>query len=285
MQFEFAGTLDVPDGRYLARAGDEDGTQSVLVVGTLGAPSPPWRRRRRAREAEPEAEPHFLPLARATAVRAFQPFDSAEDAASWLGQSVEADDTVDALVAEGMDLLNRALHAHAVASANPRGQELSPERAVLVRIGYGSGEELAAGRFSVAHDIDVRAAGSSRRRRREDELRPQERLAAVLGGREQMDTCETLLLRARADLDGGRSREAALQLQVGLAALLLELAGALVDPAHDADMAKLEARREDADSAADIALREELSPEQERSVRELTEVCERVLRRRRILRG
>ena len=38
-----------------------------------------------------------------------------------------------------------------------------------------------------------------------------------------VDACETLLLRARADLDAGRRREAALQLRVGLEALLVEL--------------------------------------------------------------
>ena len=49
----------------------------------------------------------------------------------------------------------------------------------------------------------------------------------MLGGRERVDVCETLLLRARADLDAGREREAALQLRVGLEALLAELKGGL----------------------------------------------------------
>jgi hypothetical protein len=284
VQFEFAGTLDVPDGRYLARAGGGDGAQTVLVVETLGAPPPPARRRRRPREAGPETERPALPLARATAVRAFEPFDTAEDAALWLRQSVESEEAIDALVTEGLGLLNRALHAQAAASANPHGQHVGPERAVLVRVGYGSGEEVAVGRFSVAHDIDVRG-GTSRRRRREEELRPQERLAAVLGGRERIDACETILLRARADLDAGRGREAALQLRVGLEALVVELAGALTDPAHEEDMAALEARGGAAAAAAAAALRGELDEEDEESVRELTELCERVLRRRRVLRG
>lgn len=127
--------------------------------------------------------------------------------------------------------------------------------------------------------------GTSRRQRREAELRPQERVAAVLGGRERIDVCETLLLRARADLDGGRPREAALQLRVGLEALLAELDGALADPGHQADMAELEGRRQQAGEAANMALRGELDTERERNVRELAEICERVLRRRRVLRG
>lgn len=286
MQFEFAGTLAVADGRYLARDGGEEGAQRVLVVETLGAPSPPGRRRRRPREAESEPDPPTLPLARATAVRAFEPFDTAEQAARWLDGAVEAEGTVDGLVAEGIALLNRALHAQATASADPGVQELAAERTVAVRIGYGSGEEVAAGRFTAARDVDVRAPVVSRRRRREQEqLRPQERVAAVLGGRERVDACETLLLRARADLGAGRLREASLQLRVGLEALLVELAGALVDPGHGEDMAQLSARRFEAGEAANMALRGELDAERERQVRELTEICERVLRRRRLLRG
>ena len=116
-------------------------------------------------------------------------------------------------------------------------------------------------------------------------MRPQERLAAVLGGRERVDACETLLLRARADLDAGRRREAALQLRIALEAMLVELAGALSDPGHTEDMATLESRRSDAGEAANLALRGDLDDETEHSVQELVEIAERVLRRRRVLRG
>jgi hypothetical protein len=274
----------VPDGRYLARSGGEQGTESVLVVETLGAPAPPGRRRRRPREAEPHAELGALPLARLTTVRAREPFDSSEEAGRWLETALAAEDTVDALVAEGIGLVNRALFAGAAASGDPHGAEVRPQNAIRVRIGFGAGEEVAAGRFAVAHDVDVRAP-SSRRRRREEELRPQERIAAVLGGRERIDACEPLLLRARADLDASRLREAALQLRVGLEALLAELAGALVDPGHEEDMATLTARRGEACEAASQALRGDLDEERRSNVTELLVICERVLRRRRILRG
>jgi hypothetical protein len=182
-------------------------------------------------------------------------------------------------------LLNRALHAHLVASGDHRLHELSPERAIAVRIGYGTGDEVATGRFKAASEVDVWATGGSRRQRRVTELRPQERTAAVLGGREQIDACETLVLRARADLDAGRTREAALQLRVGLEALLIELTGAIEDRGHDEDMETLRERRGEAGEAANKALKGELSTEDRRSVRELLELCERVLRRRRVLRG
>jgi hypothetical protein len=257
----------------------------VLVVQTLGAPPPPAKRRRRPRSAEPDAEPAPLPLARATAVRAFAPFESEDEAARWLDEATEAEETADALVADGIGLLNRALHVHATAGADPHVHELTPERAVAVRLGYGNGEEIASGRFTAAREVDVWASGASWRRRRQEDLRPQERVAAVLGGRERVDACETLLLRARADLDAGRDREAALQLRVGIEALLVELKGGVADPGHAEDMATLQSRRSETGEAANTALSGDLSPAGALAVRELLEICERVLRRRRILHG
>jgi len=218
-------------------------------------------------------------------VRAFAPFAGEEDAQRWLDQATEAEETADELLADGIELLNRALHAQAVAAADPYAGALRPERAVAARLGYGEGEEIADGLFTAARTVDARAAGASRRQRRQEDLRPQERVAAVLGGRERAGACETLLLRARADLDAGREREAALQLRVGLEALLAELRGALSDPGHEEDMAALQERRGEAGEAANAALAGELSPAAMLRVRELLEICERVLRRRRVLRG
>jgi hypothetical protein len=284
-QLDFAGPLPLADGRYLAREDGEGNGESVLVVLTLGAPPPPARRRRRTRKAEPGAEPSPLPLTRVTAVRAFAAFEAEGDAVRWLDEATEAEETADELVTDGIGLLNRALHIHAVAGADPHGHELTPERAVAVRIGYGNGEEVADSRFSDAREVDVWASGASRRQRRQEDLRPQERVAAVLGGRESLDVCEVLLLRARADLNADRRREAALQLRVGLEALLVELKGDVNDPGHDEDLGTLNSRRSEVGEAANAALTGELGGEEVQRVRELLEICERVLRRRRILRG
>jgi hypothetical protein len=283
-QFDFPGTLAVADGRYLERDEGGGGAERVLVVETLGAPGPPPKRRRRPRPVDADGPVAQLPLSRVTAVRAFEPFERKQDAADWLDRAVEAD-AVDALVAEGAGLLNRALHAYATTSADPHDHELRPERAVAVRIGYGSGEEVAAGRFTAAREVDIWATAASRRRRRAESLRPQERTAAVLAGRERIDACETLLLRARADLDAGRGREAALQLRVGLEALLAELGGAVADPGHDEDMGMLQERRGEAGETANMALKGKLGADAVRGVGELLEICERVLRRRRVLRS
>lgn len=281
-QFELAGTLAVPDGRYVIR--DEVG-ERVLVIETLGAPSPLRRRRRRPREADPASPPPTLPVTKTTAVRAFEPFDGAEDANRWLAGAVASEESIDQLVADGIGVLNQALHTHAVASGDPSVQILTPQRAFAVRLGYGSGDEVAAGDYTAAREVDAQAGSSSRRRQRAEELRPQERLAAVLGGREQLDACETLLLRARADLDAGRTREAALQLRVGLEALLAELSAAVSDPGHEEDMATLTSRRQEAGKLANAALEGDLNPAQLETLNELLAISERILRRRRVLNG
>lgn len=281
-QFEFAGTIAVADGRYVVR---NDGGERVLVLETLAAPAPPRRRRRRAREAEAGTPRTTLPLARVTAVRASEPFSGEEEASRWLEEASANEEAIDRLVAEGVGLLNLALHAHAVASGDPHVQALTARRAVAVRLGYGNGEEVASGEFSAALEVDAGTGAGTRRQQRAEELRPQERLAAVLGGRERLDVCETLILRARSDLDAGREREAALQLRVGLEALLAELGDALADPGHEEDMANLESRRHEAGEMANLALRGDLDAEQGKHVHDLVAICERVLRRRRVLRG
>jgi hypothetical protein len=224
-----------------------------------------------------------VPVARATAIRAFEPFGESDEAAAWLAAASADEGAIDAAVEVGIALVNEALHAQAVAAADPHPAAVSSERAVAVRLGYGSGEQTAEGAYHEAREVDVRATGGSRRRRREEELRPQERVAAVLRGRERLDACEVLLLRARADLDAGRRREAALQLRVGVDALLIELPDALDDDGHRKDVDALRGRKKAVDAAAERALRTDLATEAETSVRETLEIAERILRRRRVL--
>ena len=139
----------------------------------------------------------------------------------------------------GLRAVNAVLRAHRVATRDPFGHEIGREAVLVARVGYGSGDGLAEGRWEEA----VEVAPPGRRRRRAEALRPQERMAAVLAGREPIDVCETLLLRARADLDQGRPREAALQLRVGLEALLAELPGSAGSDQAE-DLAALQERLE-----------------------------------------
>jgi len=280
IQFDFAGALAVADGRYLVRDGDHE---QVLVIETLGAPPPARRRRKRPKDAEIGEPPAELPVARATVVLAFNAFEDESAAAAWLSEATAAEESIDQLVEQGIAELNQALHAQAVASGDPYPQTVTPARAVTIRIGFGSGQALADGAFTSAHQVDPGLGPISRRRQRDEELRPQQRLAAVLGGREQLDACETLVLRARADLDAGRNREAALQLRVGLEALLVELRNALADPGHEEDMTTLESHRSDVGDLANTALAGDIDAAQLDSLQQIQAICERVLRRRRVL--
>ncbi len=280
IQYDFAGALAVADGRYIVRDGERE---QVLVIETLGAPPPARRRRRRPRNAEVAEPPPELPVARATVVLAFDEFEDEQAAGAWLEVTSQDEGAIDRLVEQGINELNQALHAQAVAGGDPYPQTVTPARAVVIRIGYGSGEALADGAFTAAHQVDPGLGPVSRRRQRDEELRPQQRLAAVLGGREQLDACETLLLRARADLDAGRNREAGLQLRVGFEALLIELKGALNDDGHKEDMATLDTRREETGELANAALQGDLDAAQIQTLRDTQALCERVLRRRRIL--
>jgi hypothetical protein len=252
----------------------------VLIVETLGGQRP--ARRRRPRRADPDAVPGELPLTRLTVVDP-KPLGSESEAGRWLEEISRDENERDDVVADAIWLLNQALHAQRAATADPYTPEVSAAQALVVRIGYGSGAQLAEGQFADARDLPP--AKTPRWRPRAEDLRPQERLAAVLGGRETIDACESLLLRARADVEAERYREAALQLRIGLEAMRVELRDALADTAHGEDMALLEGARDEVDAAARAALAGGITDEQEERVEELLAVAERVLRRRRVLRG
>jgi hypothetical protein len=184
------------------------------VLGTLGAPQRRLLGGRRARAAAPEPAPVPVATSRATVVGA-QPFASAGDARAWMARADHHGDADEAIA-----VLNGVLRAHRLATADPHVREVSREQALVVRVGVGEGEQVADGRWTSARELPAPKAG---RGRRTAALRPQERLAALLGGRDAALACEELTLRARADLDAGELRQAAFQLRVALEAALAEL--------------------------------------------------------------
>ncbi|MGA9635120.1 MAG: hypothetical protein WBQ41_07750, partial [Solirubrobacterales bacterium] len=76
-----------------------------------------------------------------------------------------------------------------------------------------TGDELADGRWTEAREL-----GRPRRGRLED-VDPQSRVAAVLAGRDEVHPAETLILRARLDIQQGRRVEALYGLRAARAAL------------------------------------------------------------------
>jgi hypothetical protein len=253
--------LGPPDGRYLLRAPCDppDAAPShVLVIATLGAPE---RRRliaarKKQREAQPEPEPTPVTTGRATVIDVGQPLASLAEARAWLAGAGEAD------LASGLDVLNRALHVFRLVTADPYVNTVSAGRALVARIGFGAGEQVADGQWSDAREL----LDPQPRLRRLKVLQPQARLAAVLSGREQALACEELTLRARIDLDSGRPREAALQLLVALDAALAELASDPTAPILGERLTELRGLRDSAGEAAQAALSGPLAPEQREAV-------------------
>lgn len=227
----------------------------MLVLNTLGAPragaAGPRLRRGRARQVESAPTPPPLPLTRATLVRP-RPFEDREAAESWLEQVCTDRELSGPLALETARGLNRALHAHRTAAGDPHIADIDPARAVAVRFGFGAGDEVADGRWQQARELPE----AERRRliRRDYEaLRPQERVAAVLGGRERVGAHEELILRARGDLDAGRLSTAALGLSAGLDALL-SMPDGLPTAANEALRSRLEEARAEAGTARDAVL-------------------------------
>jgi hypothetical protein len=196
----------------------------VLVLGTLGAPERHWLRDRRPREVG-EVPPEPVPTSRATVVRP-DPFASREAASAWLAELRRDSDARDAELARALAIVNRALRAQRAAAADPYVPDVSVERALVVRLGYGSGTAVADGRFGEA--LELPRAGARRVKRSMEA--PEERFAALLGGHEQALAAEELVLRARADLDAGRDREAALQARVAIEALIAETGTDALEP-------------------------------------------------------
>lgn len=192
----------------------------MLVLTTLGAPERRAWTGRRGRLVE-QAEPAPVRITRATVVRPDR-FASRDAAAAWLAE-LRGDETTALVELEAaLQVVNRALRAYRAAAADPYTADVAGDRSLVTRIGYGRGESVAEGRFGEAFELPRPRARSVKRSMEA----PEQRLAALLGGRERALVGEELVLRARGDLDTGCLREAALQARIALEALVAELPSA-----------------------------------------------------------
>ncbi len=228
-------------------AGDE--VQQVLVIGGLAPARRRLRRESRVRRASPE--PAAVEVTRATVIDT-APLGELETADEWLARAVGDSQVTDAALA----LLNRAVAGHRVASADPWVADADPARAIGFRVGYGTGEQVAEGDWESARELPRPEPAFARSAL----LVPQERVAALLGGRDVPLACEELVLRARGDLAHGRPREAALQLGVALEAALAELAAWREVGDLAARLDELAGLREPVAAAAQAALEGAVEP-------------------------
>jgi hypothetical protein len=210
------------------------------VLATLGAPE---RRRllaRRKRDAPPEPDPTPVATGRATIIDVGAPLASEADARRWLTSAGERDLEAD------LTVLNRALFAFRLVTADPYLHAVGRQHALVARVGFGAGEQVADGLWADARELRA----DPRRLPRAKVLQPQARLAAVLTGRERALACEELALRARLDLDAGRGREASLQVLIALDAAVAELQA---DPTSEQLAPRLTELRDQRDTVAAAA--------------------------------
>jgi hypothetical protein len=232
LQLEYPWALGPADGRYLLRDGPDADAERVVVVEShgagraeavgreLGGPAGWMLRRtsgrRRERPVAPEPQPASVSTTRVTVIDPV-PLSAEAQARAWL-EGLDREHDIDAAVA----VVNRVVHMHRIAAADPYVREVSARQALVIRAGWGEGEQVAVGRWLHAREL-VERPRRGRRRDRSAALRPQERLAALLGGRNRYLLCEELALRARLDLDQGRPRHAALGLDRALTLAVGEL--------------------------------------------------------------
>lgn len=249
VQFEFPWELGPPPGRYVLRDSAAESDVRVLVVAALGARERRLFGRRGPQRLAPQPEPALVPTTRATVIRGV-PLSGPQEGTAWIASSAS-------VVPVELAVLNRVLHAHRLAAADPGVREVTIDNALVVRVGYGAGEEVADGRWTEAVEPGEKEGAALRRLRahRTAALQPLERLAALLGGRDAALACEELALRARADLDAGRGREAALQLRIALDAALAELEAWRGHRDLDRRLGELSAERATVAEAAGAALR------------------------------
>ncbi|HYQ12987.1 MAG TPA: hypothetical protein VEP94_06000, partial [Solirubrobacterales bacterium] len=153
VQLDVPGRLGLDDGRYLVRpaGGEEDDEDTVLVVQTMGAPPAgrrPPRKRRRPQPADPGDGPTEVPITRLTVIPA-RMLDASEFETELDALRADPAATEEA-VTEGLREVNRVVRAHRIASQDPYGHEISRLTPIVVRVGVGTGQELADGKWTEA---------------------------------------------------------------------------------------------------------------------------------------
>ena len=126
------------------------------------------RRRRGARSRRAETGQVTVEVTRATVIDA-SPLGELDAADAWLARAT-GDDS-ERIAAEALAVLNQAVAGHRVAAADPWVADADPARALVIRVGYGTGEQVADGDWESARELPVPAT----RAERSALLSPQER--------------------------------------------------------------------------------------------------------------
>jgi hypothetical protein len=125
-------------------------------------------------------DPDTVPVTRVTIARS-ERFDGERAATRWLDETADDPERRVAEAKVAVALLNRALAAVREAAEDPLVHDVGASQALAIRIGYGTGEEVADGRFTEARRLPPPPTP------RRASLDPQQHVAEVLGGREPKD--------------------------------------------------------------------------------------------------
>ena len=186
VQFDFAGSLALPVGRWVVRESGEAETTHVLVVEEL-AGGKPTRKQRNIREAP---APPTLTICRVTVVDAIT---------RKLGNAER--------VKAAVSVIDRALHARALAGRED-DHLLSTPPWIGLRVGTGSGEQVAHSDWLDAEEIPLPHTQKASRRRAEP---VKGRFAELLGGKgtaaeiSQLAEAPALLAQLRESLKPRKS--------------------------------------------------------------------------------
>ena len=201
VQMEFPWALGPADGRYLLRA---PAMASPSTWSCWGRSAPAPLRRGRAAGARPAViRGDRRRGGRARIARSGARDHHARDRhrpglavrargrrGRWLA---DLDRERDVLAA--MAVVNRVVHSHRIAPADPYVHEVSPGQALVIRAGWGEGEQVADGRWLHAREAAGVQGGARRgarprtQRARSSALRPQERLAVAARRARQRPCC------------------------------------------------------------------------------------------------
>ena len=155
VQFEFPWELGPVPGRYVLRDSAAEADLRVLVIATLGA-----RERRLLRPAQgaagssPRPSPRLVPTTRATLVRGV-PLDRRRGRVAEVGAGARSRASSPCSTA--------SCTRTASAAAAPEVREVTLDQALVVRVGYGEGEQVAEGRWTEA--VEPGEAPPARRKR------------------------------------------------------------------------------------------------------------------------
>ena len=167
VQFDFAGSLGIPAGRWVVRDSEESETSHVLIIEELAGDKP--SRKQRSIKAPPAAS--TLTLTRVTVVDVLN---------LGLDQAGRISDAV--------TVVDKALHARALAGREDHLQ-LSTPPWIGLRVGVGSGEQVAHSEWLEAEEVPLPETQKASRRRAEP---VKGRFAELLGGKGTEDEQEQL---------------------------------------------------------------------------------------------